>query len=38
MVLDASNSFAFRAQEMHRFWDVGNNPVELIWVVTPTLY
>jgi transcriptional regulator with XRE-family HTH domain len=37
-VLDAGDSFAFRAQEMHRFWCAGNNPVELIWVVTPALY
>jgi hypothetical protein len=38
MVLDAGDSFVFRAQEMHRFWCVGNNPVELIWAVTPALY
>jgi transcriptional regulator with XRE-family HTH domain len=37
-VLEKDDSFAFRAQEMHRFWCVGDSPTELIWVVTPALY
>lgn len=37
-VLEAGDSFAFRAENMHRFWCVGDLPVDLIWVVTPALY
>jgi transcriptional regulator with XRE-family HTH domain len=37
-VLAAGDSFAFAAQQMHRFWCVGDAPVELYWVVTPALY
>ncbi|KQU85862.1 hypothetical protein ASD12_31120 [Mesorhizobium sp. Root102] len=37
-LLDAGDSFAFRAENMHRFWCSGDVPVELIWVVTPALY
>ena len=36
--VEAGDSFAFQAEEMHRFWCVGDAPVELIWVVTPALY
>jgi len=37
-VLDPGDSFAFRAEFMHRFWCVGDTPVDLFWVVTPALY
>jgi quercetin dioxygenase-like cupin family protein len=37
-VLKEGDSFAFKANEMHNFWCVGNAPVELFWVVTPSLY
>jgi transcriptional regulator with XRE-family HTH domain len=37
-VLKAGDSFAFKANEMHNFWCEGNAPVELFWVVTPSLY
>ncbi|MDE1173609.1 MAG: XRE family transcriptional regulator [Parvibaculaceae bacterium] len=37
-VLKAGDSFAFRAENMHRFWCAGDEPVDLIWVVTPALY
>jgi transcriptional regulator with XRE-family HTH domain len=37
-VLEAGDSFAFEARQMHRFWCVGETPVELFWVVTPALY
>lgn len=37
-VLDPGDSFAFHAKKLHRFWCVGDYPVELIWVVTPALY
>jgi transcriptional regulator with XRE-family HTH domain len=37
-VLEAGDSFAFEARQMHRFWCVGDAPVELFWVVTPSLY
>jgi len=37
-VLGAGDSFAFNARQMHRFWCVGDAPVELFWVVTPALY
>jgi transcriptional regulator with XRE-family HTH domain len=36
--LSEGDSFAFQAEEMHNFWCVGNTPVELFWVVTPSLY
>jgi transcriptional regulator with XRE-family HTH domain len=32
------DSFGFKATEMHNFWSVGDEPVELYWVVTPALY
>lgn len=37
-IVEAGDSFAFLASEMHRFWCVGDVPVDLIWVVTPALY
>lgn len=37
-ILDPGDSFAFHASKMHRFWCIGESPVELIWVVTPALY
>jgi transcriptional regulator with XRE-family HTH domain len=37
-VLEPGDSFAFRAENMHRFWCVGDIPVDLFWVVTPALY
>lgn len=37
-VLAPGDSFAFRADNLHRFWCVGEEPVDLIWVVTPALY
>lgn len=37
-VLKEGDSFAFKANDMHNFWCVGDAPVELFWVVTPSLY
>lgn len=37
-LLAANDSFAFPAVKLHRFWCVGDNPVDLIWVVTPAVY
>lgn len=37
-VLATGDSFAFEAQKLHRFWCIGEQPVELIWVVTPAVY
>lgn len=37
-VLATGDSFAFAAQKLHRFWCIGDQPVELIWVVTPAVY
>lgn len=37
-VLGAGDSFAFPAVKLHRFWCVGDQPADLIWVVTPALY
>lgn len=36
--LDVGDSFAFPAQEMHRFWCTGDSPVEILWIVTPAIY
>lgn len=36
--LEPGDSFAFRASQMHRFWCQGDQPVDLIWVVTPAVY
>jgi Cupin domain len=36
--LTIGDSFAFAATRLHRFWCVGDQPVELIWVVTPVVY
>jgi transcriptional regulator with XRE-family HTH domain len=36
--LEAGDAFAFEATKMHRFWCVGDVPVELIWTVTPAVY
>ena len=33
-----ADSFAFSAVKLHRFWCVGDQPVDLIWVVTPAVY
>lgn len=37
-VLASGDSFAFPAVKLHRFWCVGEQPVDLIWVVTPAVY
>ncbi|MBX5088340.1 helix-turn-helix domain-containing protein [Rhizobium lentis] len=37
-VLDTGDSFAFEAKKMHRFWCIGDQPAEVIWVVTPAVY
>lgn len=37
-VLETGDSFAFRAQDMHRFWCIGDNAVEILWIVTPAVY
>lgn len=37
-VLGQGDSFAFAAEQMHRFYCVGDEPVDLIWVVTPAIY
>jgi transcriptional regulator with XRE-family HTH domain len=37
-ILNAGDSFAFEAKRLHRFWCVGEQAVELIWVVTPAVY
>lgn len=37
-VLATGDSFAFPAVKLHRFWCVGDGPVDLIWVVTPAVY
>lgn len=37
-VLEAGDSFAFKASAALTFWCIGDRPVELIWVVTPALY
>lgn len=36
--IEPGDSFAFQAEEMHRFWCEGEVPVELLWVVTPAIY
>lgn len=37
-VLAPGDSFAFRATSQHRFWCAGDNPCQVIWVVTPAVY
>lgn len=37
-MLNAGDSFAFPATKLHRFWCAGDQPLELIWVVTPAVY
>jgi len=37
-ILATGDSFAFPAVKLHRFWCVGDGPVDLIWVVTPAVY
>lgn len=37
-VLEHGDSFAFKASAALRFWCVGDQPVELVWVVTPAIY
>lgn len=36
--LATGDSFAFPAIKLHRFWCVGEQQVDLIWVVTPAVY
>lgn len=36
--LDAGDSFAFPAKDLHRFWCVGDAPAEILWIVTPAIY
>ncbi len=37
-VLSPGDSFAFAATKLARFWCIGDQPVDLIWVVTPAVY
>lgn len=37
-IVTTGDSFAFPAAKLHRFWCVGEQAVDLIWVVTPALY
>lgn len=37
-VLTTGDSFAFAAIKLARFWCIGDQPVDLIWVVTPAVY
>jgi len=37
-ILEVGDSFAFAATQMHRFWCMGDQPVDLLWVVTPAVY
>jgi len=37
-VVATGDSFAFAATKMARFWCIGEQPVQLIWAVTPALY
>jgi transcriptional regulator with XRE-family HTH domain len=37
-LLKVGDSFAFPATAMHRYWCVGEETVDLIWVVTPAIY
>ncbi|MBV8472444.1 MAG: helix-turn-helix transcriptional regulator [Hyphomicrobiales bacterium] len=37
-VCNAGDSFAFAASKMHRFWCIGDQTIDLIWVVTPAVY
>lgn len=34
----AGDSFAFAATRLARFWCIGDQPVDIIWVVTPAVY
>lgn len=36
--IEPGDSFAFDAQEMIRFWAVGPNDADVLWVVTPAVY
>lgn len=36
--LETGDSFAFDATRLHRFYCLGDQPVQLIWVVTPAIY
>ncbi len=38
VVVEAGDSFAFKASRIHRYWCEGDRPVRLIWVVTPAVY
>ena len=37
-VLATGDSFAFAATKFARFWCIGDQPVDLIWAVTPAVY
>ncbi|TDR89705.1 helix-turn-helix domain-containing protein [Enterovirga rhinocerotis] len=37
-VIGVGDSFAFAATKFARFWCIGDQPVDLIWVVTPAVY
>jgi transcriptional regulator with XRE-family HTH domain len=37
-VLGPGDSFAFHATSQHRFWCAGDEPCQVIWVVTPAVY
>lgn len=36
--LEEGDSFAFDAKEMHKFWCAGEQPTEILWIVTPAVY
>lgn len=36
--LGPGDSFAFDSRTPHRFWCIGHEPCEVIWVVTPAVY
>ena len=37
-ILNAGDSFAFPASKTHQYWCEGDEPVELIWCVSPAIY
>lgn len=37
-IIGVGDSFAFAATKLARFWCIGDQPVDIIWVVTPAVY
>ncbi|MGY2049693.1 helix-turn-helix domain-containing protein [Methylobacterium sp. JK268] len=37
-LIQAGDSFAFEATTLHRYWCVGEEPVDFLWVVAPAVY